>query len=108
MTTKPILVAVYSPTGEKEMHTVPNARDLVNGAEYTWRPGVEASPVDSAPIKVTPPTGPSKAQQIFDSTGHNAERSINDVISANEEEEPEIFDAGADEEAPAKTARKRK
>ncbi len=32
------LVTVYSPDGNAEQHTRPNARDLINGAGYSWEP----------------------------------------------------------------------
>lgn len=60
-------VVVYSPTGEAEMHTRANARDLVNGCGYSWIPGVKASPNHYAPFATAHvPDGPSISQKVLD------------------------------------------
>jgi hypothetical protein len=63
-------VIVYSPKGEAERHTRANARDLVNGAGYTWMPGVPTTPAAYAPFVATKsPEGPQPSQSVLDSVG---------------------------------------
>lgn len=59
-------VAVYSPEGKREVHTLANARDLVQGAGWTWNPGVESNPVAKSPIQ-KPAIGKEPAQKVLDS-----------------------------------------
>lgn len=74
MLTKP-KVTVYPPNGgQAEKHSPANARDLVNGAKYSWHPQVKASPVQSAPFaRVAPPPGTKEpAQAVLDRAGGQA------------------------------------
>jgi hypothetical protein len=63
-------VPVYSPKGVREMHTRPNARDLVNGAGYSWAPGVPSQPAAFAPfVTMTPPSSVPQSQEVVDRVG---------------------------------------
>lgn len=69
----PTSVTVFSPDGAPEIHTRPNARDLVAGAGYTWIRGVPASPSQYAPFATfTPPAGPDPSQRVLDSVGQSS------------------------------------
>lgn len=66
-------VIVYSPSGEPERHTRPNARDLVNGAGYTWMKGVPTTPASIAPfVTFDPPDEGHPSQKVLDSRGSSA------------------------------------
>lgn len=66
-------VIVYSPDGAPERHTRPNARDLVNGAGYTWNKHTPSTPASYAPFaRVTAPEGPNPSQKVLDSVGGSA------------------------------------
>jgi hypothetical protein len=66
-------VIVYSPSGEPERHTRPNARDLVNGAGYTWMKGVPTTPASIAPfVAFDPPDEGHPSQKVLDSRGSSA------------------------------------
>ncbi|UTC28411.1 hypothetical protein GURKE_04090 [Brevundimonas phage vB_BpoS-Gurke] len=75
-------VVVYSPSGEAEMHTRANARDLVNGCGYSWIPGVKASPNHYAPFATAHvPEGPSPSQKVLDAA-QGQKTSTNDGANA--------------------------
>jgi hypothetical protein len=59
-------VAVWSPEGKKEIHTHPNARDLVNGAGYSWTPNGPSQPAAVAPFR---PVAGRTSQDVLDSVG---------------------------------------
>ncbi len=66
-------IIVYSPKGQPEKHTRANARDLVNGAGYSWHPHVPATPASYAPFAgAIPPEGPPPSQKVLDSVGGSA------------------------------------
>ncbi len=68
MTTKTWVV--YSPEGQAERHSLPNARDLVAGADYTWKPGVAASVTDVAPFATAQAPSPlPQSQAVLDKVG---------------------------------------
>lgn len=91
------LVTVYSPDGAAEQHTRQNARDLVNGANYSWDPKVSTTPAGLAPFAVPPNKKfkNSKAQEVLDRVGGK-----NATV---DEDEVEGDEAEADE-APAEVA----
>lgn len=75
----PKLVTVYSPSGDAEQHTLPNARDLVQGANYKWQKEAESNPVAFAPATAVPTAEEKKrldkqkiGQEIFDRFGTTA------------------------------------
>lgn len=74
----PQTLIVYSPEGQAERHTVPNARDLVNGAGYTWVKGSATTPASFAPVRPAVPRGQAAeaalAQSVLDSVGGVAGR----------------------------------
>lgn len=87
------LVVVYDPAGNPLKHTRANARDLVNGAGWSWKPGVKTLPVEGAPFAAAkPPTPIEPAQAVINSAGHNAERT---VVSAMVDED-DVVDMSAD------------
>ncbi len=74
------LFPVYSPNGAKDMHTMVNARDLVNGAGYTWKATPLDVTIDGEPAdrfvtlsphatKVKEADLPKISQQIFNRIG---------------------------------------
>lgn len=68
--TPPQKVAVYAPDGSKEMHTKPNARDLVVGAGYSWHPNLPSQPAAFAPFaNTTPPSSVAQSQEVVDKVG---------------------------------------
>jgi hypothetical protein len=68
--TPPQKVAVYAPDGSKEMHTKPNARDLVVGAGYSWHPNLPSQPAAFAPFaNTTPPSAVAQSQEVVDKVG---------------------------------------
>jgi hypothetical protein len=68
--TPPPLVAVYNPEGKKEMHTKPNARDLVVGSGYSWHPSLPSQPAAFAPfVTSTPPSSAAQSQEVVDKVG---------------------------------------
>lgn len=82
------LVVVYSPEGVAEKHTMPNARDLIQGAKYTWKPGVASSPASFAPPHAVPSrdekiklASKPASQEIFDRYGSTATED-NDPLAA--------------------------
>lgn len=76
-------VYVYSPEGEREAHTRLNAWDLVNGAGWTWKPGVETSPAAFPAYRtVAPPTEKEPAQAVLDRAGHRNDRSVAEVLAS--------------------------
>ena len=95
-------IAVYSPTGNEEFHTLANARDLVNGAKYTWKRGIPASPVETAPFALPPEKaaaiarGKPISQEIFDRFGSGA---TEDILAPKEEAIDEVVETAP--EAPA-------
>lgn len=69
--TVPTVVTIYSPKGKPEPHTRANARDLVNGAGYTWDKRKESNPAAYAPFALPQNTkfSKSKAQEVLDRVG---------------------------------------
>lgn len=114
-------VAVWSPAGKKELHLRPNARDLVNGAGYSWTPNGPSQPAAVAPFKPVPgrtsqevldsvggdaglrPNGPTTGQAGF--TAAEAETDVEYDPSGDVEPEAE---AAESEEAPAARGRGRR
>lgn len=78
-------VTVYAPDGSAEKHTRPNARDLVNGAGYSWNPKTPSNPVAIAPFAVplNKKFEKSKAQEVFDSIGGNPDRPTDGAPAAD-------------------------
>lgn len=66
-------VIVYSPQGEPVKHTLPNARDLVAHAGWSWKQGKNWIPTEGAPY-ARPELAKAGdiAQQILDSVGGSA------------------------------------
>lgn len=64
-------ILVYPPNnGPAEKHTRANARDLVNGAGYSWQPGVATTPAGYAPfVTVKAPDSSIPSQTVLDSVG---------------------------------------
>jgi hypothetical protein len=110
----PSTVTVYNPKGKPETHTRVNARDLVNGAGYSWEKKKPANPAASAPFALPQNTkfSKSKAQEVLDRVGATAADGDDDEevfegvddggstgpinLPADDEDEDE-----AEEEAPA-------
>lgn len=67
----PNTVTVYDPDGNPEIHTKPNARDLVIGAGYTWMRGVPSSPTAYAPFATFVPPEGLPSQKVLDSVGQS-------------------------------------
>jgi hypothetical protein len=66
-------IVVYAPDGSPERHTRPNARDLVNGAGYSWMRGVTTTPAAIAPFATpVPPEDGEIAQKVLDKIGGKA------------------------------------
>lgn len=62
-------IIVYGPNGA-EKHTRANARDLVNGAGYSWQPNIKSNPAHVAPFaQFVAPAGPAPSQKVLDSVG---------------------------------------
>lgn len=100
-------VTVYSPEGTAEKHTLPNARDLVQGAGYSWKPGVEASPVNFAPAHAVPTREEKLAlakkpasQEIFDRYGTTATEADDPLSNADIMEDVLNETTPAEEAAP--------
>lgn len=93
------LVTVYTPSGDPEQHTLPNARDLVNGARYSWKQNVESAPTEFTPAAYLPTAAEKAAlakkprsQEIFD--GHsviNADGKIDENPPAPPAEPDEVI-----------------
>ena len=63
-------IIVYAPNGKGEKHTRANARDLVNGAGYSWHPNLKSTPASYAPFAAAvAPDGPPPSQRVLDSVG---------------------------------------
>lgn len=67
-------IKVYAPDGTEESHTLSNARDLINGAGYTWSRSAPTTPASLAPFAVPPNKTftKSKAQEILDAVTGSA------------------------------------
>lgn len=63
------LVTVYAPDGTAVRHTYPNARDLVQGAGYSWEKGRETSPAATSPHSRRKSPKKSIAEEVFASAG---------------------------------------
>lgn len=62
-------VAVYKD-GKRELHTRPNARDLVQGAGYSWSMAMPSQPAAIAPYATsTPPSEKAQSQEVVDKIG---------------------------------------
>lgn len=64
-------VKVYTPDGAMELHTLPNARDLIN-IGYTWQPKQPTTPAALSPYRVDPTANAFKkpaSQEVFDRFG---------------------------------------
>jgi hypothetical protein len=101
-------VIVYSPSGEPERHTRPNARDLVNGAGYTWMKGVPTTPASIAPfVTFDPPDEGHLSQKVLDSRGSSASAAngaASGAAVAQAAETARIKQALADQQAAAAAA----
>lgn len=64
-------IKVYSPKGVEEEHSFANARDLVQGAGYSYQPGVAVSPAATNPHADRRPRKKSIAEEIFSKEGVN-------------------------------------
>lgn len=85
------LVVVYDPEGKPSKHSRRNARDLVNGAGYTWKPGAQSTPATLAPFATAvPPTDKEPAQAVLDNTGHNPNRTVAAVLGNDVTDEDEV------------------
>ena len=85
-------VTVYDKSGEGHKKSLANARDLVVNAGWSWKPGKQFSPVQSAPyagITRVDPHAPSKAQQVINKA-RDAASGQAPVESYEEQPEPEI------------------
>jgi len=80
------LITVYAPDGTAEQHTRPNARDLVNGANYSWDPKYPSNPASLYPYASHQTNLKSKPQEIFDRIG--AQRA--QVLPEKEDEEDDL------------------
>ncbi|AFO71764.1 hypothetical protein phiCbK_248 [Caulobacter phage phiCbK] len=89
------LVPVYSPEGKKELHTRLNAYDLVNGAGWTWKPGIETTPAAIPPYRA-PAVGAEPAQAVLDRAGHRNDRTLTEVVGDEAEADADL-DAAEDE-----------
>lgn len=72
--TVPAIVTIFNPKGKAENHPRANARDLVNGAGYSWHKKQESNPAALAPFAIPQNTkfAKSKAQEVLDRVGANA------------------------------------
>lgn len=96
------LIPVYAPgSTEPEMHTRLNAYDLVNGAGYTWKPGVDTTPAALTPHRGKA-DGPEPAQRVLNSAGHSVGRQVGENEAESDDADD---DAGAadETETPAET-----
>lgn len=92
------LITVYSPDGAEEQHTIPNARDLIYGAGYSWHKKKESSPHHPAPFAVPSSTqfDKSQTQEVLDKLrGEGAEKPV--LVEEPEEEDEEATDLEQDE-----------
>lgn len=98
------LVAVYSPDGVREVHTRPNARDLVMGAGWSWHPKSAPTPAGFAPFRTVKADGPEAAlaQSVLDRTGGSGTVKTGpeadadeDIIHVSAEGDAQVIDAGA-------------
>lgn len=95
-------VTIYSPEGEPVKHTLPNARDLVAHAAWTWKPGKKWTPVEGAPYaRPELAQAGDKAQAILDRAGAPAagaktaiEQSVPEVVASSD---PVLIEEGPDE-----------
>lgn len=98
-------IIVYAPNGTAERHTRANARDLVNGAGYSWHPTIKTPPTSYAPFAgQKAPDGPPPSQRVLDSVGgsnavNNAAKA--GAAQAQEEEMRRIQESQAAMMAPA-------
>lgn len=90
----PATVVVFNQQGKPETHTRANARDLINGAGYTWEKKKPTTPASYAPFALPQNTkfAKSKAQEILDRVGAQVPGD-----SGNDAEE--VFDTVIDEGA---------
>lgn len=109
--TPPQKVAVYAPDGSKEMHTKPNARDLVVGAGYSWHPNLPSQPAAFAPFaNTTPPSAVAQSQEVVDKVGGSlagmaAQAAAPPPVTPDEDEaEAEVVAEPAAEEPAAEAA----
>jgi len=107
--TSPNTHIVYAPDGSAERHSRANARDLVNGAGYSWHPTIRTTPTAYAPFAGTPaPDGPSLSQKVLDSVGGSAakaaETAAKQAAAAQAEEQERIRAAMAAQFAAAAPA----
>lgn len=103
------LITIFSPDGNAEKHTLPNARDLVNGAKYTWKKGVKVTPATWTPPHAVPSRDEKSkllqkpaSQEIFDRIGSHATEEnnvridnnvlLNETSGPDEEEEEYVED----------------
>lgn len=104
-------VAVYSPEGVREVHTLANARDLVNGAGWSWNPAAPSTPASLSPVQKKA-VGKEPAQRVLDGVASDAavtaaeevvedDDVVVDVAAAAVEAAEEVVDAAAPAEAEA-------
>ncbi len=93
-------VAVYKD-GKREVHTLANARDLVQGAGWSWNPQYESSPAAKSPVQAKA-VGKEPAQKVIDTArvpGGNMNADADEAPVAEVEPEPEVeagLEPGAD------------
>lgn len=73
------LITIYNPDGVAAKHSIPNARDLVNGAGWSYAPTRESSPAEFLPAKASLSALERQqlnakpiSQEIFDRYGSSA------------------------------------
>lgn len=102
-------VAVYSPEGKREVHTLANARDLVNGAGWSWNPAAPSTPASLSPVQ-RKAVGKEPAQRVLDGVASDAavtateevvedDDAVIDVAAAAVEAAEEVVDAATAVEA---------
>jgi hypothetical protein len=102
-------VIVYSPAGEPERHSRANARDLVQGAGYTWMRFMPASPAGYAPFAAVQVPKGSLSQEVLDKasgkeTDDGASGAASAAAQAMAQQQAQIAAALAQQQAAAAAA----